>query len=141
MITCPRQDRNCHRCMSAIPVLSRTKISFICSKGRHGGVHINRPYFPIQPRIHRPGGFREDARKLCSSLCRPCHRDRNSLQQPQTTKHRTPRPESAMASFLGNLMKGGGDATAVRKKKFSEGTLRYDLFKKAQETLNVRRRK
>ena len=45
-----------------------------------------------------------------------------------------------MASFLGNLMKGGGgDATAVRKKKFSEGTLRYDLFKKAQETLNVRK--
>ena len=43
-----------------------------------------------------------------------------------------------MASFLGNLMKGGDPATAVRKKKFSEGTLRYDLFKKAQETLNVR---
>lgn len=39
------------------------------------------------------------------------------------------------ANFLGNFMKG--DATAVRKKKFAEGTLRYDLFKKAKETLKV----
>ena len=42
-----------------------------------------------------------------------------------------------MASFLGNLMKGGGDATALRKKKFTEGTLRYNLFRQAQETLKV----
>jgi len=40
------------------------------------------------------------------------------------------------ASFLGNLMKGGGgDATALRKKKFAEGTLRWKLYTKAQETL------
>ena len=41
-----------------------------------------------------------------------------------------------MASFLGNLLKGGGNATVVRQKRFSPGTLRYDLFKKAEETLN-----
>lgn len=29
----------------------------------------------------------------------------------------------------------GNDATALRKKKFSEGTLRYNLFRKAQDTL------
>ncbi len=39
------------------------------------------------------------------------------------------------AAFLGNLMKGGGDATALRKKKFTEGTLRYNLYRQAQETL------
>ncbi len=38
------------------------------------------------------------------------------------------------ASFLGNWMKGG-DATALRKKKFTEGTLRYNLYRQAQETL------
>ncbi len=41
------------------------------------------------------------------------------------------------ASFLGNLMKGGGDATALRKKKFTEGTLRYNLYRQAQETLRA----
>ena len=41
-----------------------------------------------------------------------------------------------MASFLGNLMKGG-EQTALRKKKFTEGTLRYNLFRQAQETLKV----
>ena len=62
------------------------------------------------------------------------------MQQSPTTAQVLLRPtDPVMASFLGNLMKGGGDATAVRKKKFSEGTLRYDLFKKAQETLNVRK--
>ena len=35
-------------------------------------------------------------------------------------------------------MKGSGDATALRKKKFTEGTLRYNLFRQAQETLKVR---
>ena len=43
-----------------------------------------------------------------------------------------------MASFLGNLMKSGaGDMTALRKKKFTEGTLRYNLYRQAQETLNA----
>jgi hypothetical protein len=35
-----------------------------------------------------------------------------------------------MAAFIGKLK--GNDATAVRKKKFSEGTLRYSLFKETQ---------
>eukprot|EP00095_Tigriopus_kingsejongensis_P006698 maker-scaffold25_size650667-snap-gene-3.22 protein:Tk06698 transcript:maker-scaffold25_size650667-snap-gene-3.22-mRNA-1 annotation:"low quality protein: mps one binder kinase activator-like 3-like" len=39
-----------------------------------------------------------------------------------------------MASFLGQLMKN--DGTAVKKRKFAEGTLRYNLFRRAQETLN-----
>lgn len=38
-----------------------------------------------------------------------------------------------MAGFIGNF-KGfkGNDATAVRKKKFAEGTLRYSLYKHTQ---------
>ena len=42
------------------------------------------------------------------------------------------------AAFIGNLMKGGaGDVTALRKKKFTEGTLRYNLYRQAQETLKA----
>ncbi len=37
-----------------------------------------------------------------------------------------------MAGFMGKFK---GDATAVRKKKFAEGTLRYNLYKQAKETL------
>ena len=42
-----------------------------------------------------------------------------------------------MASFFGHLMKGHGDATALRKKKFTEGTLRYNLYRQARDTLNA----
>ena len=37
-----------------------------------------------------------------------------------------------MAGFMGKFK---GDATAVRKKKFAEGTLRYNLYKQTKETL------
>ena len=37
---------------------------------------------------------------------------------------------------LFHLMKSN-DATALRKKKFTEGTLRYNLYRQAQETLNA----
>ena len=39
-----------------------------------------------------------------------------------------------MANFFGNLMKGS-DVTAVKKKRFTEGTLRYNLHLRAQLTL------
>ena len=39
-----------------------------------------------------------------------------------------------MAGFMGKIGKKSND-TALRKKKFSEGTLRYHLFRQAQETL------
>ena len=38
-----------------------------------------------------------------------------------------------MAGFIGKLK--SGEKTAVRKKKFAEGTLRYHLFRNAQATL------
>lgn len=37
-----------------------------------------------------------------------------------------------MAGFMGKFK---SDATAVRKKKFDEGTLRYKLYRQARETL------
>lgn len=37
-----------------------------------------------------------------------------------------------MAGFMGKFK---SDATAVRKKKFDEGTLRYKLYHQARETL------
>ena len=38
-----------------------------------------------------------------------------------------------MAGFMGKIKKSND--TALRKKKFAEGTLRYHLFRQAQETL------
>lgn len=38
-----------------------------------------------------------------------------------------------MAGFMGKIKKS--NETALRKKKFTEGTLRYHLFRQAQETL------
>ena len=37
-----------------------------------------------------------------------------------------------MAGFMGKLK---SNQTALRKKKFADGTLRYHLFRQAQETL------
>ncbi|XP_059089637.1 MOB kinase activator 3A-like [Tigriopus californicus] len=39
-----------------------------------------------------------------------------------------------MASILSHLMKS--DGTAVKRRKFTEGTLRHNLYKKARETLH-----
>ena len=38
-----------------------------------------------------------------------------------------------MAGFMGKIKKS--NETGLRKKKFDEGTLRYRLFRQAQETL------